>query len=332
MITLNNWNELIQAIETLENLEELRQNFLGKKGLLTQEMKSLSNIQSIEEKKEKGQQLNIIREHFQNAFNEKKDILEQKILHQKLEEEFIDLTLPARPQNIGKKHILSVVRDDILDYFERMGFTLQVAPDIDTEENNFDALNIPTTHPARQSQDTFYLEQPQTENRTLLRTHTSNTQIHTMKSKTPPFRCMSLGRCYRSDDIDATHTPMFHQFEIFAVDNSITMAHLKTTIIDFLRYFFNNDKLEIRFRPSFFPFTTPSAEVDVMMHGKGWLEILGCGLIHPNVLNNCSIDHKQFTGFAAGMGIERLTMLKYNIQDIRFLYENDQRFLKAFGS
>jgi phenylalanyl-tRNA synthetase alpha chain len=328
MGTLENWPALISGANSLQELEDARQQFLGKKGLLTLAMKDLSTL-SIEEKKEQGQKLNIIRENFQNTYNKKKSFFEDDLLNQTLNAQYVDLTLPVRPETFGKRHLLSAVSDEITTYFSNLGFVLQHAPDIDIEENNFDALNIPKTHPARQSQDTFYLENDLS---MLLRTQTSNTQIHTMKNSKPPFRCMSLGRCYRNDAIDATHAPMFHQLEIFSVEKNITMAHLKTTIMQFLRHFFSDETLKIRFRPSFFPFTAPSAEVDIMTENKGWLEVLGCGLIHPNVLNNCSIDPNEYSGFAAGMGIERLTMLKYGIKDIRLLFENDQRFLKAFGS
>lgn len=321
------WQASIDAVTTVQDLDELRQKIIGKKGVLTLAMKSLSNL-SLEEKKEEGQKLNVIREKFQNAYNVKKSFFEDFLLNETLNAQHLDLTLPIRPESFGKKHILSAVSDEITTYFANLGFILQQAPDIDREENNFDALNIPKTHPARQSQDTFYLENDET---MLLRTQTSNTQIHTMKNSIPPFRCMSLGRCYRNDAIDATHTPMFHQLEIFVVEKNITMAHLKTTIMQFLRHFFNDDRLKIRFRPSFFPFTAPSAEVDIMTKNRGWLEVLGCGLIHPNVLSNCNIQ-PEYGGFAAGMGIERLTMLKHGIKDIRHFFENDQRFLKAFGS
>jgi phenylalanyl-tRNA synthetase alpha chain len=294
-------------------------------------MKSLGAL-SIEEKRQKGQELNLIRDAIQTALDIKKDFFDAKALNEKMNAEALDLTLSARPVKVGKSHLLTQVMDDIQDYFSKLGFEFRTAPDIDLESNNFDALNIPVFHPARQSQDTFYLkDQLSSDDRLLVRTHTSNAQIHTMRDKQPPFRGLTVGRAYRNDAIDATHTPQFHQMEIFAVDTDITMAHLKTTIIDFLKHFFDQKDLEVRFRPSFFPFTSPSAEVDIMMKGKGWLEILGCGLVHPNVFKNCGIDHTKYSGFAAGMGIERLTMLKYGIKDIRHFFENDQRFLNTFG-
>ena len=328
MVTLDNWEELLHKCASINELDDLKLCFLGKKGVLTAQMKALSSLQSIDEKKENGAILNKVRENFQLSYDEKKEELNQLALNKKLEEEFVDLTLPHRPGSKGCKHILSSVSEEITHYFQNIGFSLQHAPNVDSEENNFDALNIPSYHPARQSQDTFYIKENL---QSLLRTHTSNTQIRAMKEHKPPFRFMSLGRCYRRDAVDATHTPMFHQLELFAVDRNMNMANLKTTIINFLRHFFNDDQLKIRLRPSFFPFTTPSAEVDIEMKGKGWLEVLGCGLIHPNVFNNCGIDSNEFQGFAAGMGIERLAMLKYGINDIRYFYDNDKRFLKAFS-
>jgi phenylalanyl-tRNA synthetase alpha chain len=330
-MNLSNWKTFLNTVTSLLELEEIKSKLIGKTGLLTQEMKTLSTL-SLEEKKQRGQELNLIRDDIQKAIDDKKVFFEREILNEKLNAEAIDLTLPSRPYKVGKTHILSRVMEEIQNYFESLGFTKTTAPDIDFEFNNFDALNIPLSHPARQSQDTFYLkDQKDLNNRILLRTHTSNAQIQTMMKQKPPLRYFTVGRAYRNDAIDATHTPQFHQLELFAVDQHITMAHLKTTLIDFLKYFFNQKDLEVRFRPSFFPFTTPSAEVDIMMKGRGWLEILGCGLIHPNVLNNCNIDPTLYSGFAAGMGIERLAMLKYGISDIRHFYENDQRFLDTFG-
>ncbi|MBP9752649.1 MAG: phenylalanine--tRNA ligase subunit alpha [Proteobacteria bacterium] len=332
MLSLQNWKEHLKNVTSLQDLEDLKSKLLGKSGLLTAEMKQLGSL-SLEEKREKGQELNNIRDEIQSSLEDKKNVFEEALLNEKINAEAIDLTLPSRPLKVGKTHILSQVMDDIKTYFTSLGFEFKTAPDIETEENNFDALNIPNFHPARQSQDTFYIDGQEREiNRFLVRTHTSNAQIHTLKSCKPPLRSFTIGRAYRNDAIDATHTPMFHQLELIAVDETITMAHLKTTIVDFLKFFFNQKDLQVRFRPSFFPFTSPSAEVDIMMKGRGWLEILGCGLIHPNVLTNCGIDSNIYNGFAAGMGIERLTMLKYGIKDIRHFFENDQRFLNTFGS
>ncbi|CAO5675430.1 MAG: Phenylalanine--tRNA ligase alpha subunit [Holosporales bacterium] len=330
-MNLTNWKSHLENVQNLQELEDLKSKLLGKSGLLTAEMKQLGSL-SQDEKRERGQALNLIRDDIQSCLEMKKNAFEDALLNEKINAEAIDLTLPSRPLKVGKSHILSQVMDDIKLYFSNLGFEFKTAPDIELEENNFDALNIPNFHPARQSQDTFYIEgQENKENRYLVRTHTSNAQIHTLRLSKPPLRSFTIGRAYRNDAIDATHTPMFHQLELIAVDKTITMAHLKTTIVDFLRFFFNQKDLEVRFRPSFFPFTTPSAEVDIMMKGRGWLEILGCGLIHPNVFTNCGIDPKTYNGFAAGMGIERLTMLKYGIKDIRQFFENDQRFLNTFG-
>lgn len=331
MTTLQTWKQDLDLIETVEQLEDLRQKLTGKTGLLTQEMKQLGTL-SIEEKKEKGQTLNHLRNDITAALNDKKSFFEEQALIQKMNAQALDLTLDARSSKQGKLHILSQVIRDIEAYFFDLGFSKTHAPDIDFESNNFDVLNIPSHHPARQSQDTFYLPCDDAHDRLLLRTHTSNAQIKIMKSQNPPIRSLTVGRAYRNDAIDATHVPMFHQMELFVVDKDVTMAHLKTTLIDFLRFLFDRKDLEVRFRPSFFPFTTPSAEVDIMMPGRGWIEILGCGLIHPTVLNNGGVDSSLYQGFAVGMGIERITMLRYGIKDIRLLYENDQRFLDAFGA
>ncbi|CAO4839783.1 MAG: Phenylalanine--tRNA ligase alpha subunit [Holosporales bacterium] len=331
MITLQNWQAHLDTVNDVQSLESLKQALIGKTGLLTQEMKNLSAL-SVDEKKSKGQELNLIRDAINTALNNKKAFFEEEALNQKMNAQALDLTLPARSHKQGSLHLLTQVIQDVQSYFAKLGFEPTFAPDLDQESNNFDVLNIPSFHPARQSQDTFYLPCDDPHDRLLMRTHTSNAQIRIMKDKKIPIRSLTVGRCYRNDAIDATHVPMFHQMELFALDQDITMAQLKTTLIDFLRYIFDVKDLEVRFRPSFFPFTTPSAEVDIKMKGRGWLEILGCGLIHPNVLKNGGIDADQYQGFAAGMGIERLTMLKYGLKDIRFLYDNDQRFLDAFGS
>jgi len=330
MTTLANWKMTIDNLQTQDELDNAKVLFLGKAGLLTQEMKTLGSL-TVDEKKEKGKALNILRENIQNAFLQKKEFFDDITLNEKINAEAVDVTLTMRPRPQGKLHLLSQVMEDIETYFGNLGFKLEMGPDVDDENNNFNALNIPQHHPARQSQDTFYLNSHDADNNSLLRTHTSNIQTHVLKNQTPPMRVLALGRAYRSDDIDATHTPMFHQAEVFVIDKNITMGHLKATIIDFLRFFFDQKDLDVRFRPSFFPFTEPSAEVDIKMKGRDWMEILGCGLIHPNVLDNCSVDKIVYQGFAAGMGIERLTMLKYGIKDIRQLYENDQRFLNAYG-
>lgn len=331
MATLESWHNQLNQVETLDALEHFKNLYLGKAGLLTQEMKNLASL-SVEEKKEKGRVLNVMREAIQEAMLAKKDFFEDQVLNAKINAQAIDITLPIRPVQQGKRHLISQIMDDIESYFARQGFQLRTGPDVDTEEYNFNALNIPHHHPARQSQDTFYLGSADDSNKNLLRTHTSNIQIHVLKTESLPLRVLALGRAYRSDAIDATHTPMFHQAEIFAVDHVVNMRHLKSTIINFLRHIFDEKDLQVRFRPSFFPFTEPSAEVDIKMPGRDWLEILGCGLIHPQVLENCGINHQKYQGFAAGLGIERIAMLKYGITDIRQLYENDLRFLQHYGS
>ncbi|HCU07241.1 MAG TPA: phenylalanine--tRNA ligase subunit alpha [Holosporales bacterium] len=330
MTTLNTWKETIDNLQSQDEVDKAKVFYLGKAGLLTQEMKTLGSLTG-EEKKEKGTALNTLRENIQNALLQKKEFFDDVLLNEKINAEAVDVTLTTRPRPQGNLHLLSQVMEDIESYFGQLGFKLEMGPDVDNEDHNFNALNIPKHHPARQSQDTFYLNSLDGGNKNLLRTHTSNIQTHVLKGQKPPLRVLALGRAYRSDDIDATHTPMFHQAEIFVVDQNITMGHLKSTIINFLRFFFDQKDLDVRFRPSFFPFTEPSAEVDIKMKGRDWMEILGCGLMHPKVLENCAIDHTVYQGFAAGMGIERLTMLKYGIKDIRQLYENDQRFLNAYG-
>jgi phenylalanyl-tRNA synthetase alpha chain len=327
----------LNEVNTLDQLESFRIAYLGKSGKLTLALKELGSL-TPDEKKIRGAELNTIRDHINNALSLKKESLESDALEQTLKDDAVDVTLDGTPYTKGKIHILTQVMDDVRQYFYKRGFTVNEGPDVDTEEYNFDALNIPSHHPARQNHDTFYLDQPGY----LLRTHTSNVQIHSMKKMTPPFRIMSMGRAYRSDDIDATHTPMFHQIEGLVLDKNIHFGHLKSTIIDFCRDFFNIPNLEVRFRPSFFPFTEPSAEVDIRCSRKGgvlelgkgddWLEILGCGMVHPNVLTHCGIDPNEYQGFAFGMGVERLTMLRYGISDIRNFYESDNRFLNHFGA
>lgn len=337
MSSLNDWQSELATTDNLEQLENFRLKFLGKSGLLTLSLKELGALDP-EIRKTRGAELNVIRDQIINALNIRKVALEDVALNKAMVKDAIDVTLPTRPERQGHIHLLSQVMDEIQHYFYKRGFQLMDGPDIDTEEYNFDALNIPSHHPARQNHDTFYLEN----DGYLLRTHTSNVQIHTLKKMKPPMRALACGRAYRSDDIDATHTPMFHQIEGFVVDKNIHFGHLKATIIDFCRDFFGISNLNVRFRPSFFPFTEPSAEVDIgcsrekgvlkIGEGSDWLEILGCGMIHPNVLRACGVDSEIYQGFAFGMGVERLTMLKYGIADIRNFYESDERFLTHFGA
>jgi len=329
----------IHKISSMKELEKLRIEYTGKKGFLSQEMQSLSSL-SIEEKKIKGQELNSFKSFLEQAINNKKGDLEILTLKEKLENEQIDTTLPARDFSTGKIHPISQTIYKIIDIFSSMGFSVESGPDIETDFNNFTALNIPSHHPAREMQDTFYIEDNTNNEDKVLRTHTSPVQVRTMLETKPPIRIIVPGRTYRSDS-DSTHTPMFHQVEGLLIDDSSSMAHLKGCLIDFLREFFEINDLQYRFRPSYFPFTEPSAEMDVAFtkindvlnvgSGDQWLEILGCGMVSPRVLENCKIDSKKFQGFAFGMGIERLSMLKYGITDARSFFESDFRWLNHYG-
>ena len=329
----------INKISSMEELEKIRIEYIGKKGFLSLEMQSLSSL-SIEEKKIKGRELNLFKSFLEQTINNKKSNLEISALNKKLENEHIDATLPPRDFSTGKIHPISQSIYKIIDIFSSMGFSVESGPDIETDFNNFTALNIPSHHPAREMQDTFYIEDKINNEDKVLRTHTSPVQVRTMLETKPPIRIIVPGRTYRSDS-DATHTPMFHQVEGLLIDDSSSMAHLKGCLIDFLKEFFEINDLQYRFRPSYFPFTEPSAEMDVaftkkndvMKVGEGdqWLEILGCGMVNPKVLENCKIDSKTFQGFAFGMGIERLSMLKYGITDARSFFESDFRWLNHYG-
>jgi len=323
----------INNVSSIEEIEKLRVYYLGKKGLISVEMKSLSSL-SIEEKKIKGQELNIFKSLFEKELQNKKNDLESKELNEKLEKEKIDTSLPPRDYNTGKIHPISQTIYKVIEIFGSMGFLVKSGPDIESDFNNFTALNIPDHHPAREMQDTFYIDDK------VLRTHTSPVQVRTMLNSETPIRIIVPGRTYRSD-YDATHTPMFHQVEGLLIDDSSNMAHLKGCLIDFLKEFFEINDLKYRFRPSYFPFTEPSAEMDiaftkkdnVIKVGKGdeWLEVLGCGMVNPKVLQNCNINPSKHQGFAFGMGIERLSMLKYGITDLRTFFESDFRWLNHYG-
>ena len=325
--------EELKLISSIDLLEALRIKYLGKKGLISLEMKSLSSL-SIDEKKIKGQQLNTFKSFFEKEIQNKRSEIETSSINEKLRKENIDATLPPRNFETGRLHPISQTTYKIIEIFGNMGFSVKSGPDIETDFNNFTALNIPDHHPAREMQDTFYLDKK------VLRTHTSPVQVRTMLESKPPIRIIVPGRTYRSDS-DSTHTPMFHQVEGLLIDEKSTMSHLKGCLIDFLKEFFEISDLKYRFRPSYFPFTEPSAEMDiaytktnnVLKFGEGdkWLEILGCGMVNPIVLENCKIDSKKFQGFAFGMGIERLSMLKYGITDIRSFYESDFRWIQHYG-
>ena len=332
---LSNFNSQFTNIANKAQLEEIRVEFLGKKGIVTELFSQLKNI-AAEEKKAFGASINKLRDEVTQKIDAKKDFFENEELNQKLSAEKIDVSAPIRKSNKGLIHPINKVFLEIENIFSKLGFEFAKGPEIEDDFHNFTALNIPQNHPARQMQDTFYLQGEDS----LLRTHTSTVQIRKMLNSKPPLKIAALGRVFRRDS-DQTHTPMFHQFEGFVVDENINMGHLKWTLLNFLEEFFEIKNLELRFRPSFFPFTEPSAEVDInysndsgkIKIGKGdkFMEILGCGMIHPNVLENCGIDSKKYQGFAFGIGIERLAMLKYGITDLRMFFENDVRFLQHFG-
>ena len=318
----------LEGVSTLQGLEELRVRALGKKGELTLLMKDLGQ-KTPEERRTLGAELNALKDVFTTALEERKDILEEDSLKKRLASESLDVTLPSRMRCRGKIHPLSRVLDQAIHIFGQMGFVVAEGPDIEEDFYNFTALNIPPEHPARQEQDTFYL--PSNNGQPLvLRTHTSPVQIRTMQNTPPPIRIIVPGRTYCSD-YDATHTPMFHQIEGLVIDKHTHMGHLKGCLEEFCRLFFEDPSLKLRFRPGYFPFTEPSAEVDIWWKDSAWLEILGCGMVHPNVLRNCDIDPTEYQGFAFGMGLERIAMLKYGIEDLRLFFDSDLRWLNHYG-
>ena len=313
----------VKAAGTLALLEQVRIDYLGRKGAITQHLKSLGRLPS-EQRPAAGHAINQAKEQILTAIAEKKSALERQQVELSLQAEHIDISLPALGQSPGSLHLITQTFNEIEYLLAQVGFTVEDGPEIEDDVHNFAALNIPANHPARAMQDTFYFA-----NQLLLRTHTSPVQIRVMQQGKPPFRFIAPGRVYRCDDIDATHSPMFHQVEGLLVDEQVSFAQLKGLLLDFLRHFFNDD-VKIRFRPSYFPFTEPSADVYIL-GSNGWLEVIGCGMVHPNVLNNVGIDSEKYSGFAFGMGVERLAMLKYGIDDLRVFFENDLRFLRQFG-
>ncbi len=316
----------LEQVEALADLDALRVRFLGKKGAFTELMKGLGKM-APEDRPKAGQIINEAKQTVQSLINEKKAELEAALLAQKLAAEAVDVTLPGRDVDIGGLHPVTRTLDRIERLFAQAGFTVAQGPEIEDDWHNFEALNIPETHPARAMHDTFYINAQD-----VLRTHTSGVQIRVMEQREPPIRIIAPGRVYRCDS-DQTHTPMFHQVEGLVVEKNANFAQLKTLIIDFLRRFFEDDNLKVRFRPSYFPFTEPSAEVDIAtdLFGDGrWMEVLGCGMVHPNVLRNVGIDPDTYQGFAFGLGVERLTMLRYGVNDLRLFFENDLRFLQQF--
>jgi phenylalanyl-tRNA synthetase alpha chain len=320
----------------LSEINQIKSDLFGKNGLVSSQFKKIGTIVESERKKF-ASDLNIIKDELQNLINSKINEVENAEINKKLEKEKIDITLPERPFVRGKIHPVSQTIDEISSIFSEIGFSVEEGPDVENEYNNFTALNTPDNHPARDMHDTFYLDEKKQK---LLRTHTSPVQIRTMQKDKPPFKIIAPGRTYRSDS-DQTHAPMFHQVEGLHIDENINMGHLKGCLNYFIKEFFEVDKIKMRFRPSHFPFTEPSAEVDIgyemkdgkiiIGEGNQWLEILGCGMVHPNVLKNVKVDPAKFQGYAFGIGIDRLAMLKYGINDLRAFFDCDYRWLNHFG-
>jgi phenylalanyl-tRNA synthetase alpha chain len=323
----------IKAAKTVADLDQLRVEYLGKKGKITGMLKTLGKLSS-EERPKAGAVINEVKVALQNTINTRRQELETALLQAQLDSERIDVTLPGRKSEVGSLHPVTQTMARIEEFFTSVGYQVEEGPEIEDDYHNFEALNIPAHHPARAMHDTFYIDPT-----TVLRTHTSPVQVRTMERQKPPIRIICPGRVYRCDS-DLTHTPMFHQVEGLVVDKNVSFADLKGTVDQFLKAFFEAD-LAVRFRPSYFPFTEPSAEVDIQCtncKGKGcrvckqtgWLEIMGCGMVHPNVFTHSGIDPDQYSGFAFGMGVERLAMLRYGVNDLRLFFENDLRFLKQF--
>lgn len=324
----------IQSASDLKVLEDLRVQYLGKKGELTAVLRGMKDL-TAEERPVVGQMANEVREALETALSDKKVSLESEAVNQKLKEEVIDITMPGKKMNKGHMHPLHKTLEALENIFMGMGYEIVDGREVETAYYNFDALNLGEEHPARDEQDTFYFT-----NNLVLRTATSPVQVHTMEEQALPIRMIAPGRVYRSDESDATHSPVFHQIEGLVIDENITFGDLKGVLAEFAKKFFG-DKVQVKFRPHYFPFTEPSAEVDVscvmcggkgcnVCKGSGWIEILGCGMVHPKVLEMAGIDSTKYQGFAFGMGVERLTMLKYDINDLRLFYENDVRFLSQF--
>lgn len=324
----------LQEAHDMQTLENIRVKFLGKKGELTAILKQMGKL-SAEERPVIGQMANEIRAFIEDRISTRTAQLKNELMQQKLKDEKLDVTLPGKRHPLGKKHPMNLVLDEIEEIFLGMGFSIATGPEVELDYYNFEALNMPKDHPARDTQDTFYVS-----DNVVLRTQTSPMQVRVMEKQKPPIRIIAPGRVYRSDAVDATHSPLFHQIEGLVVDKGITMADLKGTLEIFVKRLYGEDSV-VRFRPHHFPFTEPSAELDYMCFnchgegcrlckGEGWIEILGCGMVHPKVLSNCGIDPEVYSGFAFGMGLERLVMRRFNIDDMRLLYENDLRFLNQF--
>ncbi|MDA3846583.1 MAG: phenylalanine--tRNA ligase subunit alpha [Vallitaleaceae bacterium] len=324
----------IEKVTDLKALEQVRVAILGKKGELTAVLRGMKDLSS-EERPLIGKLANEVRETIENRLDEAKKTLSGKMREHQLQNETIDVTMPAKKIELGHRHPMSIVLDDLKDIFIGMGYSIAEGPEIESNYYNFEALNLPENHAARDEQDTFYINSEM-----MLRTATSPVQVRVMEKHTLPIRMIMPGRVYRSDEVDATHSPVFNQIEGLVIDENITMADLKGALAEFAKTLYG-DAVEVKFRPHYFPFTEPSAEVDVtcvmcggkgckICKGSGWIEILGCGMVHPKVLEMSGIDSKKYSGFAFGMGLERLTMLRYSIEDLRLFYENDVRFLKQF--
>lgn len=325
--------KLVAGAQDLAALDNVRVEYLGKKGSISALMKNLGQL-SAEERPAAGAEINKARDAVQEAIQLRKEALEAEAINQKLASEIIDVSLPGRGQQNGGLHPVTRTLQRIENIFRSVGYSVETGPEIEDDYHNFEALNIPSHHPARAMHDTFYVDDTH-----VLRTHTSPVQVRTMENREPPIRIICPGRVYRCD-FDATHSPMFHQVEGLVVDKNISFADLKGTVDQFLKAFFETD-VEVRFRPSYFPFTEPSAEMDIqctqcrgkgcrMCKNTGWLEVGGCGMVHPNVLKASGVDPEVYTGFAFGMGVERLAMLRYGVNDLRLFFENDLRFLKQF--
>ena len=329
--------EALQELENLRNskeLEEFRVRVMGKKGALTELLRGMGSLPA-EERPQMGQLVNQLRAQLEEKLHEREAAAQAALKEQKLKEETLDITLPGKAAKTGGLHPLNIVLEDMIDIFQSMGFDVVDGPEVETEHYCFEALNVPKDHPARDMQDTFYLG-----DNLLLRTQTSAAQIRVMEQHKPPIRIICPGRVFRADEVDATHSPVFHQVEGLVVDKGITMCDLKGVLEQFAHEIYGPDT-KVKFRPSFFPFTEPSVEVDVscsecggkgcrVCKGSGWIEILGAGMVHPNVLRGCGIDPEEYSGFAFGIGLDRLTTTRYKISDIRLLFENDQRFLEQF--
>ena len=327
--------EAIARVDTIVDLEQLRVQWLGKKGHLTRAMQGLAGLDP-EQRRARGAELNQQKNAIQDLLEQRRAEIDQQVLERRLASESIDVTLPGRNTVQGALHPVRQTLDWIEDYFARLGFDVADGPELEDDFHNFTALNIPEDHPARAMHDTFYLEDGR-----VLRTHTSPVQVRYLAERQAPLRMIATGRVYRRDS-DLTHTPMFHQVEGLYLDEGASFADLRGLLADFLQEFFGSSSLPVRFRPSYFPFTEPSAEVDVgcvicngegcrVCKNTGWLEVLGCGMVHPAVLEMAKVDQEQFTGFAFGLGVERLTMLRYGIHDLRLFFENDLRFLRQFA-